>query len=342
MVRRLIRNTENYFNNIQRKRRANHLKENVLDWGANKGQVTGILYDVYTEKKQFSKVLKDYFTDLPKFSMHHGIDIAAEKELKDTGNSGKTRNDVTAYIFSETSRSFYKKRYGLSDDHIKIVGIPRHEPEWLDFIIQKEKEIHNYSPPKEEYVFLISRPTGGSEVSIERRLKSLQDIKRVVLDQLNKKIIVKLHPKEQKEGLYEEVFGEENYKVKWEYSNLHSIVLGDHCLFAIAFTSGVVIDMIVRDTPSIELLDLKGIPKFDNAEALRDQNGEPVLMYRYFGLAYGASDYTALKKHTETILQNRSAALQVLKKNYSALFPLKKNINMKIAEDIISKLETEH
>ena len=91
-----------------------------------------------------------------------------------------------------------------------------------------------------------------------------------------KNIVIKLHPKERREGIYEEVFGTETYGYNWVYSDNHPFVLAEYSDFAISFYSGVVIDMLALGIPTIEYLDLRGIPEYDNDESLRDKMDHPV------------------------------------------------------------------
>ena len=153
---------------------------------------------------------------------------------------------------------------------------------------------------------------------------------------LKKNIVVKLHPKERKEGLYEEVFGTDTYGDKWFYSDIHPFVLGKESAFAISFYSGVPIDMLALGVPTIEYLDLRGIPDFDNDESLRDKKGHPCFGYRYLDLVLGASDYDQMKAHAMEIMNDRETVLSRLQAKYNELFPQIENINEKIAKDILS------
>jgi hypothetical protein len=169
-------------------------------------------------------------------------------------------------------------------------------------------------------------------------IEAIKHIRKLAWSDLNKKIIVKLHPKEKHTGIYEDIFGRENYGTRWAYSNLHPFVIGSRCDFAIAFYSGVVVDMIAMDVPSIELMDLRGIPKFDHKDSLRDQNGEPVFEYRYNDLALGASDYPSLKREAAKIQTSREEVLQMLRKSYQEHYKTKPGVTAEIAKEILSKI----
>lgn len=91
--------------------------------------------------------------------------------------------------------------------------------------------------------------------------------------------------------------------------------------------------------PIIERLDLRGIPECDNNDALRDENGEPVLSYRYLNLVFGASDYLQIKFHAMEIVNNRDAVVSRLQHRYNEMFPRVDNPNKVIAKDILSALD---
>jgi hypothetical protein len=167
-------------------------------------------------------------------------------------------------------------------------------------------------------------------------VQMLKHIRKLAWRDLNKKIIVKLHPKEKKTGIYEDVFGEENYGTGWAYSNLHPFVLGSRCDFAIAFYSGVVVDMIAMDVPSIELINLTGLPKYDNADSLRDSNGVPVFEYSFNDLALGACDYTSLKRQASRILTDRNSVMQKLKNSYWNHYRTEPGVTYSIANEVLT------
>lgn len=297
-----------------------------------------ILYDVYEESKPYNMELMSNFREVPKFSIQHGINIIdggvvdnTEKVLDDA-----SRKDVKVYLFSSMERPIYEHKYAIHKSFMEVVGVPRHAPEWMEFIrlniLKYNNEINELS---RDFIFIISRPGNTDYHSYERKKKALESIKQLAWNDLKKNIVVKLHPKERKEGLYEKVFGTETYGDKWVYSDLHPFVLGKESVFAISFYSGVVIDMLALGVPTIEYLDLRGIPECDNNESLRDKTGHPVFSYRYLDLVLGASDYNQMKTHAMEIINHRETVLFRLQSKYNELFPQIKNINDKIAKDIL-------
>ena len=292
-----------------------------------------VLYDVFVHGKPYTYDLMRALTNVKKYSLSHGVElrikINAESNYKISNEDIKY---ITAYLYSEHEREYYNTTYGLPGSNLRIVGVPRHSLSWINFILKHETSISEKIG--EGFIFVISRPGTSEYFSRERKRKALADIKRLAWDDLNKKIVVKLHPKEKMEGLYEEVFGKSSYGEKWHYSNAHPFILGQKCTFAISFFSGVPVDLIVLDVPTIELLDLRGIPEFDNKDALRDQKGNPVFMYRYYGLVLGANDYEDLKFQAERLIKDRPIIQKELRDKYCELFTKIQDADILVADEI--------
>tara|TARA_Y100001958_G_C21248715_1_gene581900 strand:- start:21613 stop:22983 length:1371 start_codon:yes stop_codon:yes gene_type:complete len=297
-----------------------------------------ILYDIYDESKPYNLELMKNFHELPKFSIQHGININEGGVLSITKKlfSKNLRKDVKAYLFSSMEVPIYKHKYAIDNSSMQIIGIPRHNPDWMEFIRSNiPKENNEINLQDNGSIFIISRPGGTNYFPYERKKKALEDIKRLAWKDLKKNIIIKLHPKERKEGIYEEVFGTDTYGYNWVYSDNHPFVLAEDSDFAISFYSGVVIDMLALGIPTIEYLDLRGIPEYDNDESLRDKMDHPVFSYRYLNLVLGTSNYEMMRAHAKEIMNNRENVLYKLQKKYNELFPTIKNINNKIAQDIL-------
>jgi len=310
----------------------------LYDWKFAEKHGACVLYDVYEEPKSYNVDLMENFREIPKFSIKHGVNIDGGGVLRSSKKllDGDYRKDIKAYLFSSKARPFYEHKYAIHKSFMEVVGVPRHTPAWMEFIrlnvLKNNNEINELS---RDFIFIISRPGNTNYHSYKRKKKALENIKRIAWNDLKKNVVVKLHPKERKEGLYEEVFGTDTYGDKWVYSNLHPFVLGKECTFAISFYSGVVIDMLALGVPTIEYLDLRGIPECDNSEALRDKIGHPVFSFRYLDLVLGASDYDQMKAYAMEIISDRETVLSRLQAKYNELFPQIENINKKISEDIL-------
>jgi len=314
-------------------------RNELYDWEIVKKHGACMLFDVYEESKPYNAELMEIFRKIPKFSIQHGIniDVGGGIENAKEVSGGGSRKDVKAYLFSPMEQASYINRYNIHKSFIEVVGVPRHTPEWMEFIrLNMLDQMSVSSSLKNGSIFIISRPGGTNYHPYKRKKKALENIKQLAWNDLKKNIVVKLHPKERKEGLYEEVFGTDTYGDKWFYSDIHPFVLGKESAFAISFYSGVPIDMLALGVPTIEYLDLRGIPDFDNDESLRDKKGHPCFGYRYLDLVLGASDYDQMKAHAMEIMNDRETVLSRLQAKYNELFPQIENINEKIAKDILS------
>ena len=297
-----------------------------------------LLYDIHDESKPFNLELMKNFKDLPKFSIQHGININDGGVLSIIKKLYRKnlRKDVKAYLFSSMEIPIYEHKYAVDNSSMQIVGIPRHRSDWMEFLkLSIYKHNNKINLPSKGSIFIISRPSGTNYFPYERKKKALEDIKRLAWKDLKKSIVIKLHPKEIKEGIYEEVFGTDTYGKNWVYSDYHPFILAEESDFAISFWSGVAIDMIALGVPTIEYLDLRGIPEYDNDEFPRDKMDHPVFSFRYLNLVLGASNYDMMREHAMEIINNRENVLYKLQKKYNELFPTIENINDKIAQDIL-------
>ncbi len=292
-----------------------------------------VLYDVYEESKDYNCELLKALKGVPKYSICHGININQDPIVRLVAKK-RAKGEVKAYLFSEYEKDYYKGAFSLSADDLKVVGIPRHDKNWVDRVTNTPTavEVKNYF--WKDYILIISRSL-SPYFPRDRKKKALKDIKRLAFEELNLKIVVKLHPKERDDGLFEAVLGTETYGVRWVYSNAHPYLLGRKCTFAVTFYSGVATDMIALGVPVIEYLDLRGLQDYDNSESLRDVHGEPVLSLRHLGIVLGASNYEDLKMHAANIINKREQVMDCLGKRYEELFPSMGNSIALIANDIL-------
>lgn len=307
-------------------------KAREINWKSIFSQTECLIYDIGQEFKVGNQFFLKNLKEVPKFSLFHGL-ITIDTDGADPEDNNVVDN-VTAYLFSEKEKPHYKASYGLKEESMKVTGIPRHHPDWITFMMEDEDISGrlNFS----EYIFIISRPYGSDFHPRNRMKKSLEEIKEIAFEQLDVNIIVKIHPSEKEGGLYEEVFGLENKGKKWDYSSHHPFLLGKNALFAISFYSGVAVDLVAQGIPVIEKLDLRDLPSYKSE--FKDNNGEPVMRYRYYNLMLGASSYDQMKNHVDDIMKNKKAVVEKLKSNYRQVFPSPENSIDEITSDILLTL----
>ena len=251
------------------------------------------------------------------------------------------RSDVTVYTMSNLEVSGYKKCFGILDENLVHSGIPRHDSDWIEFICNQS------TPVKDDifdsFVLIIGRPASPYNTP-ERKKKALRDIYDVVCIKHKLKLVVKMHPKESDQGIdyriYNEVFGVENYGKNWTYSGMHPFVLGRKSIFSITFFSGVAIDMLAINKPTIEYLNLEGLNLYDNSDSLRDEFGNPVFQYRYAKLVLGASSRLELERHVESILNQYEMTVSPLRSMYEKYFMPFDGASKMVANDIYKRIDT--
>ena len=300
----------------------------------------GILCDITKEHKPVNRELRRELKNIKKFSMLHGL--AASWLMKNfvCDHAVKKRSDVIVYSMSPLEVDPYKKCFGILEKNIIHVGIPRHDDDWIKFIYSYSSNSNEYIFD-DPYVFIIGRQTSPYN-TIERKKKALKDIYDIVCKKHNLKIVVKTHPKEHVDGvdghIYMDALGHENYGKKWIYSDRHPFAIGKKSVFSISFYSGVILDMLAINKPTIEYLNLKGLESYDNANSLKDDKGESVLQYRSANMVLGASSKVDLDKHVETILKKYKETTSTLSSVYKQKFKPFNGASQMVVDDICKKI----
>ena len=292
-----------------------------------------VLFDLFAAEIPYVADAIAGFKHMPKFSMLHGLNVLGLEAKPEIARTGLATDNTTALIFSDREERLYRDKYGLEKGNIRVVGIPRHEERWIHYITssygEEKPALQNNS------IFVISRGSDDHYFPRQRKVSGLRDVQEAAAAN-NLHVVIKRHPKEADDGPYEEVFGGDNFGRTWSFSNAHALVLGQHCLFAVSFYSGVAIDMVRIGTPVIERLDMKNLPKDALLGSLENSSGNLVSPYRHLGLVLGASNSEEFHTHVENIFSDRSDVARGLMRNYRAIFPLIEGINDKIALEIMS------
>ncbi len=289
-----------------------------------------LLYDVVEEVKKYNAEVLERFNHVIKYSLCHGINVISGPPVDKMKSFPRKTDDVRAFLFSSEELAYYKNKFGLKSEALKVVGIPRHQEAWISYLLSQVQEHIDWS----DFVFIISRPI-SEYLPYERKERVLLEIKNYLIEELKLKVVVKRHPKEKIDGLFEKVFGTENLGKTWQLSHLHPFALAQKSKFAISFYSGVPVDMIRLKVPVIEYLDLRGLKEYDHQDSLRDENAHPVFSYRFLDLVLGASNLEQLKYWANKIQNDRAAVLQKLQKRYDELFKQDLDTGSFAAKEII-------
>ncbi|MEK7555181.1 MAG: hypothetical protein AAB518_04330 [Patescibacteria group bacterium] len=301
--------------------REKHVK--LSNIGSN---IKAICFDVYAKTKKEAREVLDQFPETPRFSIWHGVGISDFKLKGGTYDEAHQSYKTTAYLLSRHEISAYKENYGLKESELKIVGVPRYEPEWIETVLEKSKK--DIPDSWSRYLFVVSRPASDHFFPREKKKEALGYIKKLA-SELRSKIVIKLRLSEysRKDGIYEEILGEDSYGKEWIYSSSHPFVLGKDSLFGITFYSGVAVDLLAIGVPVVQMVQLESGGKSGY-----------IMPYVEKGLVLGARSYEELKINAENILHRKNATLAPLRKAYDEFFrPIGKPITV-ITNDILKTL----
>ena len=317
-------------------------KQSQYDFGLL-SSVNGILSDIVKEGKFVNKELRNELKNIQKFSMFHGMAALWVEPCLNCKQSITKRSDVTVYSVSHIEEHGYQKCFGILGKNIVHAGIPRHDNDWIEFICSQSYS-NKASKVFDSFVFIIGRAASPYN-TIERKKKALKDIYDIICIKHKLKLVVKSHPKESLDGIdgkiYRDILGEENYGKIWSYSDRHPIVLGKKAVFTISFYSGVALDMLAINKPTIEYLNLEGLDLYDNSDSLRDKFGKPVFQFRYLELVLGVSSRSELESCVDSILNQKEETTALLYSKYKYYFEPFDAASKFVANDIYKKITFE-
>jgi len=300
----------------------------------------GMLLDVTVELKLVHTEPKNELKNIQRFSMLHGLATPGVSNSLKCEQSIDKRSDVTVYSKSHLEVNGYKKCHGILEKNIVHAGIPRHDKEWIEFICNQFDVVKD--DIFDSFVFIIGRQK-APYLPIARKKKALKNIYNVICVKHKLKLVIKTHPKEPLDGIdgniYRDTLGMENYGKTWIFSSNHPFILGKKSLFCISFYSGVPVDMLAINKPTIEYLDLEGLEEYDNKNSLRDKHGKPVSQFRYANLVLGASSKLDLEQHVESILNQYEATISPLRSRYNDFFKTFNSASEMVANDIYKKIQ---
>jgi hypothetical protein len=243
---------------------------------------------------------------------------------------------ITVYAAARAETKTYTSWFGIEEDSVKVVGVPRHCATWLGNIPQGQPEDWMLT----KYILVVSKPPSDVFLPVERKLQALVDIRRVA-EEVGARIIVRLHPYEGIEvpDIFKAGLGAEGFGRTWTVSASHSIALGRRALCAVTFFSSVAVDLAAIGVPVIEACDFSGL--VDAPQLPRDGRGNPTSSYQQLGLAFGASNYEELRRHVLNIIADRETVTNRLRRAYEQVYERVPNSVAVIAQDILAAVSTD-
>jgi hypothetical protein len=273
-----------------------------------------LLYDIHLHEKSGLVSILGTLNRVPRFSYNHGLILEQPGERRVPLPSDGP--DVTVFAFSSEEIAPYSENFFIQPSRVRVAGIPRHAPEWVDFVTDRSHELH--SIPFAEFLFVISRPAGSTYLPWERKVQSLRDLYEVSWKENGLPLLIRAHPKESLDGTLREALPLAEEGTAWALTRAHPFQIASRSRLAVAFFSGVVIDMVALGVPAVEFLDVSGLPDHDGTGSLRDARGRPTFgPYRRDGLVIPAHDaddlraaFRRLSTHRESIVTEQQAALK--------------------------------
>jgi hypothetical protein len=292
-----------------------------------------LCFDLFATTKADGRDIVKLFSDAACFSMQHGLNVYELAGAQGAGRAVRRAPPRTiAYLYSRHEIPAYTMSYGISESEIKIVGVPRHTPPWVNIILEASPS--DVPALWGRYIFIVSRPAITDYLTREKKKRALENIRRVALE-LDCRIVVKLHPTERvpknRDNLSEEVFGRDSYGTRWVYASTHPFVLGKKSLFAVVFFSGVAVDMLALGVPTIELLEA-------DAPDIGVATKEMISAYRKRRLVLHADDYEELRAHAFSAVHDRHAAIGSLSPQYREFFGTARDAIHSITNDLCAVL----
>ena len=286
----------------------NLLKKTLLNF-SNYNQIKKLIknYDYIIcdatelEKGKFRKI-KQIFLKRKILSFHHGSSFQYfNKNWVIPKNN--YRKNINHFLISNTiqEKNYYKHKLRIIDKNLHEVGLAKNSKSWINYVI-KNSNLENFVKlHKGKYVFLISRHAEKNYLPSHQKLEYLNIIKNRIIDDLNLKLVIKMHPKEKYENYFNIIFGNKNKNKTWFISNQHPYALGKNSIFTITFFSGLAIDMNIIGKNNIELINLAPHKK-NNKNEIFYKNKNYYFKTRYLSLTNGASNEKEFNKLVDKII----------------------------------------
>jgi len=296
-----------------------------------------LFYDIHAEKSHMfsGHVVSDtlyLFKDNIKYSLPHAISVVyIEKNSPELFNV-YNKNNIKIYAHAKFQSKYYEATYGIDSSKIKSIGIPRHNCQWIKTIQKENSKLPNNF--NDNAVIILSRHIG--HISFDEKVRTLKNIKKIFVDRLRMRVIIKLHPNEKKErmffnkeeNIYEDIFGLNNYELTWVYSDLHIFALGKGNKLAISLFTGVVLDAIAMGIPCVEYIDK--INNIENGERKTEQ-------FVKYGFVERVSNYQELYTFVEKWISNPDQISKKSLNTYMQYFRAPSNILDEVAIEILNE-----
>jgi hypothetical protein len=297
-----------------------------------------LFYDIHTENNNFVLDILRLFKNNNKYSLPHALSMLDSEEQTPVPFNIENIDNIKIYVYAKFQKQFYKSLYEISKNKIYDVGIPRHDQTWIN-TIQGESSILEDGFNGENTIVVLSHKISNTTISFDQKLRSIKNIKKIFIDRLGMRLVIKLHPNEKQERIYankidrvyEDILGVNDYGVTWIYSDLHVFQLGKGKKLAISLNTGAVFDMIAIGVPCIEYVDTS--IQYKNP----GEHKENITQFVIHGFIEGVSSYDDLTNFVDRWIDSPDQFSALSTHVYNEYFPTYKGILEKISSEILNE-----
>ena len=279
------------------------------------------IFDISEIDKPYFDFVLPLFHNSDLIAVTHGVTLSEgfERSSKAAMPWMSDSNPGKLVVCAESAGDVenYVKSFGVDEADVMVTGILKHNADWMAAIGARiSSETYRR---KAWCVLLISRPGGSSYLPHIRKRQYLEEVKQFT-EVHGLKLLIKLHPKETREKVFRSVLGQSAEGNTWAFSEQHVFELDENILFAVSFSSGVSLDLLQLNIPTIERLDLRGLEEWDTPDATRNTKGQPIFGYVAKGLVIGATTAVEFRKWAEKLLLDPNTEVTQLHRAYARSF----------------------
>jgi len=295
-------------------------------------QLDILFYDIHSESNHMVMDVLHLFEDNNKYSLPHALSMLS-LEKKPLLVNVKNKNNIKVYVYAEFQRKYYDLKYKIDPSKVHAVGIPRHDSEWVRLIQEKSPKLPKHFD-NDNTIIILSIQVSNAALSFDQKVEAVKNIKKIFINGLGMKVVIKLHPNEKqerifsnkKDKIYESVFGSNNYGITWIYSDLHVFALGKGKRLSISLKTGVIFDMVAIGSPCIEYIDLSNNPK---------ESKKYITQFVKYGFVKGVSNYYELSSYVDKWFDDLDKVSELSMNTYKKYFPMINDISKKIADEVL-------
>jgi hypothetical protein len=288
-----------------------------------------LFYDINAHHKSYLSVYSvlQLFKNNSKYSIPHAVTISSAME-DDFSPVVKidNKNNIQVYVYAKCQIIFYQKKYDIKSSRIHLVGIPKHSYAWIEIIHKNSPKLPYNFNGKNTIVLLSKRIS--DKFYYNDKVITLRDLKRIFIDKLHMRIVIKLHPTEDKQRLfkhkfdsiYEDVFGKSDYGLTWIYSNIHALGLCKGKELVVSLGGSIAYDVIALGVPCVF---------YRNNYKIENQHVK-------YGFIEGLSSYNELNDFVERWQINPGSISSASENVYRSFFKLSNNSSEVIARDVLN------